>query len=395
MAAAPTGTSSRLSGGFVFEGRPRRTVRTLSHAEMSSQDTYEFIRTCISHVPDEVRRKKALAFIGAGPDWDLVCREASRHGVLLLLFHNLETLVPRRLPAPLLERVHSQRRLTRIHAAFLMQELGKVSHLFGERNLPFLVLKGPVLSQIAYGDVAMRRYVDLDIVVPKSRFSEVDQLLQANGYEYWSDRKKLTGWRKKFALYLSGQWPFKRGQGTFNIDVHTRIMPPGYTLSADFQEFWDRSQSICLDDGPTVQRFSSEDMGLILAYHGIKNQWRKLKHVADIAGLIRADIDLDWSALRQRAATMDGTRVMKLGLRMVNDVMETSLPKSIQSWINDRSLEDLSSLMQTHLQDRRQSTLSYGDRVRLQLAAKDTFAAQMRYGLYSAMQHVWSSLLKP
>jgi hypothetical protein len=33
--------------------------------------------------------------------------------------------------------------------------------------------------------------------------------------------------------------------------------------------------------------------------------------------------------------------------------------------------------------------------MRLQMATKDTVMDQVRYGMHSALQHLWSSLLKP
>jgi hypothetical protein len=362
---------------------------------MSGADAYELIRACLSHRPEAMRRKTVRSIVDTSVDWDLVQRVAKRHRVLPLLFHALENLMGDRLPSSVREQSRKHRRGVRIQNTFLIQELGRVVHYFENEELPILALKGPVLAQTAYGDIALRHSVDADVLVPKERFSEVDDLLQAIGYEYADKRKAMTGWRKSLSLYLDGQWEFTQGN-SFALDVHTRPMPPGYTLSPNFQQFWERARPVRLGKEVVVRGFSAEDQVLILAHHGVKNQWRALRYVADIGGVICSGPDLDWSLLLERVRRMDTTRVLKLGLYMAHDLLDTSIPKDVREWMQEEPVRDLSALAKDYLRNRhRTGVLSYGKRVRLQLATKDTFTARLRYGTYSALQHLWSEFLKP
>ncbi len=375
--------------------------------EVSETDAYEFARVCISQLPEAVRRRRLQSLIEGGLDWEAVCREAGRHGIRPLIFRNLEHLLGPQLPSWLQDWIQEHQQKNRIRTNFLVRELGEIRRLCEEHDLPLLALKGPVLAKVAYGDIAMRQYVDLDVLVPSDRFSEFDQLLRDMGYEYPKQRKKIEGWRRALFRSLKGQWQYARAGGAFNLDVHTRVMPPGYAFPADFNPLWERSREIQLSENVTVPGLAPEDAALVLSYHGVKNYWRSLRYVADLAQLVQAEPTLDWSASVTRARQMQGTRVLKLGLLLAHDVLDMALPADVESWVRSASggiqswgrdvpMDGVRVMLANYLRDRSQQTvLSLVKRIRLQLATKSTLASKIRYGAYSTMQHLWSTLLKP
>lgn len=362
--------------------------------ETSGTEAYEFVRACISHGPEAARRETLQSFLEAGGNWEDIFRTATRHSVRPLFGRNLERLLGSGLSPSLRDRIRKSQWRNRIHANFLVQELGKICRLCEEHDLPVLTMKGPVLAQVAYGDIAMRRYVDLDVLIPKERFSEFDHLLRTEGYEYPKALQNIKGWRRTLSHSLSGQWQFSRAAGAFNLDVHTRVMPPGYSFPVDFEPFWERSREIQLRDDVSVRGLSPEDMALVLSYHGVKNQWRSLKYVADLAELVQ--FSLNWSSLIERAREIRSTRVLRLGMRLAHDLLDVTFPAEVQKWTRGSPMDDVISMLKDYLRSRdRRRILSFGKRVRLQRATKDTVADQLRYGAYSMMQHFWSTVLKP
>lgn len=384
------------SGASAILGEPfPPTIQGLRHVKMSGTDAYEFIRICLSHRTDAARRKALQPFVEAGIDWQLVQREARRHRVLPLLFSVLEDLMREQLPSPVREQSREHRHGIQIQNTFVIEELKRIVQQFEDEDLPILALKGPLLAQTAYGDISLRQSVDLDVLIPEERFSEADRLLREIGYEYANKRKVMTGWRKKLSLYLDGQWEFTRGN-SFALDVHTRLMPPGYSLPVDFRPYWERSRPVQLGESSTVRGLSPEDQVLILAHHGIKNQWRALKYVADIAEVVRTESPLDWETLMERARQVQANRILRLGLSLADDILAADLPPKVQKWARGNPIDDVSLMLQEYLQEPSQGiSLPYIERVQLQLATKDTVLGRIRYGLYSATQHIWSTVLKP
>ena len=101
-----------------------------------------------------------------GIDWDFLIRTAHYHRVLPLLYQTLchvaSDSVPEWAMVSLRKRFHAnaQRNL------FLLAELLQILHLLGEHHIPAVPYKGPILSVVLYGDVSLRQFSDLDIIVP-------------------------------------------------------------------------------------------------------------------------------------------------------------------------------------------------------------------------------------
>ena len=58
----------------------------------------------------------------------------------------------------------------------MTSELIKVLKILEENNIEAISFKGPVLSQLAYGDVVSRQYCDLDILINIKDFESVVNL---------------------------------------------------------------------------------------------------------------------------------------------------------------------------------------------------------------------------
>jgi hypothetical protein len=377
----------------------------MPRVKMSGLAAYDFIRECLSHRPEPERRERIRDAIETGVDWKTLNTLAAQHRVWPLFFSRLEHLLGDQLPDSLREQFRERQRRLRIHSAFQVQELGNVAEAFEEHGVPLLSLKGPLLSYVAYGDVAMRRYVDLDVFVPRRQFSEADRLLRDMGYKDPPGKNTIEGWRRTTARFLAGQWPYVQANGAFTVDVHTRLLPPSFSFPGDFQQFWNRSTPVRLEEDVSVRGFSREDMILILAYHGLKNQWRALKHVTDLSGLICGDPDPDWNVLIRRAERMNATRVLALGLSLTQNLLDAPLPTGVEDWIDRRSVEETTMIMADYLRNQDapsrsvfgswvESTWQKAD-TRLQLKMKDTVSAQIRHIAYAVAHVIWSTVLKP
>ena len=66
----------------------------------------------------------------------------------------------------------------------MTSELIKVMKLFEENGVEYISFKGPVLSQLAYGDITLRQYVDLDILIKKEDLRKADNLLKKEFFLY-------------------------------------------------------------------------------------------------------------------------------------------------------------------------------------------------------------------
>ena len=116
-------------------------------------------------------------------DWSGLLVLAEEHGVLGHLAKPLlelnENLVPAEIRRTLLERHRAQ-----VFAALRMNaELFRLLELFAAKDIPALVVKGPVLAMQAYGDATMRSYGDLDLLIRQRDIRRATESLLAKGYQ--------------------------------------------------------------------------------------------------------------------------------------------------------------------------------------------------------------------
>src|SRR4029453_10505026 len=81
-----------------------------------------------------------------------------------------------------LERRGGSRREAASHHLVVRGVLSRVGAVLDAAGIPWLVFKGPVLSSSVYCDPGMRRYSDLDILVPPDRFPDAVIAMEAAGF---------------------------------------------------------------------------------------------------------------------------------------------------------------------------------------------------------------------
>ena len=227
--------------------RPDSSVANDTSTEKSRKVAPVFELLCLcartARTPAERGRLRRLIEEHDVP-WRKLAIIAEIHGIRPLVFHGLDEAAADLLPDGLIQSIQQYRRTTQIHNTFLVNELGRLFDEFRARDIPALALKGPALAQVAYGSIHLRRFVDLDVLIPPRHFATVEAMLLEGDYQPFPKVRNLKGIRKKLYLYLSAQWPFVRGNGIFNLDLHTHVMPPGYTFPRTFEPFWERSRLV-------------------------------------------------------------------------------------------------------------------------------------------------------
>jgi Uncharacterised nucleotidyltransferase len=195
--------------------------------------------------------------------------------------------------------------------------------LFETQQVPMMSFKGPILAQIAYGNLALRQFVDLDILVAEADVIATSQLLISQGYESQftlTDRQQnvYTGLR-------SEQW-FWHEEKQLCIDLHWAILPKQYSFTPDPQLLWTKTNLVEFGS-QSVATLSPEHLLLFLCAHGSKHNWSKLYWICDIAELLRTNRDLDWGYINSLAGKFGSQRMLWLGLYLAHEFLDATLPE--------------------------------------------------------------------
>ncbi len=270
--------------------------------------------------------KRILAIASGQPDWNSLLSAASEHALTSLVCKNLQDCAPAALPAPWPERFSQSCFESSCRNLALTAELFRVLAALENWGVSATPYKGPVLAAQAYGDVALREFSDLDIIVPQCQIAAAHQALLDLGFSPEIAAVEPSPSSRR----IPGQYAYRKGPATL-VELHTELSLRYFPVSLDLEALCARRQPITLA-GRQVLTFSPEDTLLLLSVHGSKHLWDRLSWIADIAALTacsRPDWRPDWPLLLERARSWRLQRMLLLGVGLAARLLEAAPPDEV------------------------------------------------------------------
>lgn len=251
-------------------------------------------------------------------DWLHVLISANRQGVIPLLEKNL---AHREVPPDIATELRNWKQEIFTFNLFLSGALIKLLDLLEAHGVQVIPFKGPVLTLQAHGDLGLRQYKDLDILVRRNEVEKVCRLLRAEGFELAPD---LTPAQKAASLRFGCALTFIDARNVI-VDVHWRVAERHLGIELSTNQFWTRLERVNLGNR-TLLTLSAEDLLLVLCCHGYAHAWDRLAWVCDLGILIERRTDLDWSYVFERARRAGVLKILLLGLSLARDLLHVTLP---------------------------------------------------------------------
>ncbi len=277
------------------------------------------------------------------PDWERLIGAAARHGVLPLLREHLGDLDV--VPGPVRETLRRLAARIARHNLMLAGVLLDVLELFGREGLPALPYKGPVLAASVYGNLALRPFADLDVLVHPEDAPRARALLTDHGFRFVPE---ASGLDEAAAIARGREYRFERDPGVL-LEVQWRVV----SASDGWRKFslaplWARLRETTLARR-TVAALGPEDRLAVLSLHGAHNQWVRLKWIVDVAEVVRGEA-VGWEALFSNAEAWGIRRPVLLGLALARDLLDAPLPPEVRARLDaDRTLPRLAAMVRRRL----------------------------------------------
>jgi hypothetical protein len=257
-------------------------------------------------------------------DWVHLLGSAERHRVTALVYWHVRAVNPESVPpqagAVLRSAFEQNVRDNLAHTA----ELFRVLDLLQEHGILAIPYKGPIVAALAYGNLALREFSDLDILVRQRDVPRLWELLVAHGYRPGLDPKAM---REAAPLPIPGQYPFQSPGGDL-IEFHTGSTLRYFPIPLDFEALAARLEPVSLG-GRKVLSLSAADALPLLCVHGSKHFWDRLGWIVDIAELAQLPSGLDWTRAFAAARAMDCEQMLLLGLSLAHDPLLAPIPEEI------------------------------------------------------------------
>jgi Uncharacterised nucleotidyltransferase len=284
----------------------------------------------------QVSRERAAQIqirLRAELDWQLVVYQARKHGLVPLLYRSLAAVDSDRIPAEVMQQLQQSYRQNTLKNLQFTRELLHVLETLKSAGIEAVPFKGPALAIAAYGDLSLRAFSDLDILVRDADYLTVRTVLAAVGYgvagESWhfSNQEAEAYWQQQ------GEYSLVHGEQRIVLDIHKRLIAGFlFELSANFDDFWTRLESISIC-GQDISTLCPTDLLIYLCIHGTKDFWQRLSWICDVSALLDQYPNLDWESVLQEAKRHGASRMLLLGLALAHSILGTALPLDIHQKI--------------------------------------------------------------
>ncbi len=231
---------------------------------------------CAAHPRLSPERKERLTHLLASPlDWPKLLEQADRHGIVPLLYHQLQGMPDAGIPEEALAALAHRAREYLVWNLRLHRELIRLLGEFNQAGIPVMPLKGLLLADLLYGDLALRSMSDIDLLVQPEDLAKGEQTLLKAGYirllppEYEAD------------LYHDSYVIEIESGANVQVELHWDLAK-SHTARLDVREVW-RSASRVQWEGREIWTMALPDLFLYICFHAVRKGLGPLWRVLDIA----------------------------------------------------------------------------------------------------------------
>jgi hypothetical protein len=317
----------------------------------------------------------------SGPlDWTRIFKIAYRNAATPLLCRNLLSTFAGAL------RVEVYNDLSSTYHQHVRGNMRATSKLltvieeFRASHISILPLKGPLLAFQAYGEVSLRQFVDLDVLIRPDDLGASIEVLKRCGYSPVTSATWLqkTSWNisdKKDIVFLSDD-------ESPPLELHWKLSGSHFSLPIEQERLWARAATTVIG-GRQIQTLSFNDLVVYLCLHGSRHGWERLGWISDINELIESNDEIDWEMLRKEADRLGCRNVLRFGLYLVSEFFGKQF--AIRDWQqikNDHTFRELADKIRANLFSEEGSNWNIGDRYVYHLQLKERLVDKLRLHLH-------------
>lgn len=366
------------------------TAPAQSHKHLSGSEKPEvqMLLACSRTAVGERHAAQITALATKTMDWERLVYLAMGHGVVPLLYRTLNSIKPVSVPLSVMERFRNKAQEIAGRNLLLATELLSLLDLFNANGISVMPHKGPALACQVYGELRLRSFIDLDIIVRRIDIPKVRNLLAENGYQ---PKLKMTASKERAILRSECDEVFTGTSGRI-LEVHWAITPPFFSFNLDTEDLFSRSTRIELL-GKSVLAPSPEDLLLILSVNGAKDMWNRLEFICRVAELLNRYPEMHWPSLFTRARQLGADRMLLLGLFLAHELLGASLPAEVlQRFQRSKILWGMANQVSERLFVRPEDVPSQFELTRFRLRTRERLRDRFTYCFKRALSPTYKDL---
>jgi hypothetical protein len=252
-----------------------------------------------------------------------------------LVYRHLSETCPEVAQSPALKDWRSQFSQHVVWNLFLTGELSRILSFLEAHGICAIPFRGPTLAAWVYGDLSLRQFKDLDVLVHQGDVPQAKELLRSLGYH---PKISLSGVNERAFLRFRTADVLVHESNRNMVDLQWQIIDR-FFLSFNPDELWNRIEWRRLG-GRQVPGLAPADLLMLLCVHGDAHIWERLGWLCDIALFLETHPALDWEQVAATAARQGWERRLLLALRLAHDLLGATVPEKLRRQVEADPLVD-------------------------------------------------------
>ncbi len=272
-------------------------------------------------------RMQIKSLITVDFDWNYFLKTVLKHKIAPITYLNLKKhadLIPNDVYINLREFFNNNAKKN----LFLLMELIKIIELFEKNEVAIISYKGPILAHMAYGDISLRQFNDLDFLVYSNEFKHAKELLESIGYESELD---LDDFQEIKFIESQQEMKFFNSQKNITVDLHWKFSLLRSTLECSLTQ---ATELINLHNR-LIRSLQLEEMFLIICIHNSSHRWSNLSHLCDLYQFVLRNQNINWRKIESMAKKRGLKRIFIINILLIKNIFDLDLSHNLNGGEED------------------------------------------------------------
>lgn len=335
---------------------------------------FDLLLACCTAEAETGRSARISRSLDRGPDWVEFVRLIEHHSVGPIVYRSLSSF-PHAVPGPVLDQLQKDYERNAEKSLRLTHELIRILGCLESQSIPAIPYKGPVLAKAVYGDIAFRRFSDLDILIYATDVPAAKAAVHEIGY---TPTLRLNELEQASYIASGSELPFDGPLGRNLLELQWRVLPLFYAVEFSIESFFQRASRVDLG-GRSVRTLAPEDLLLVLCVHTAKHVWSRLSWLCDIAETMKSQ-PIDYISMSRTAEELGIERIVAVNFELQNQLFGVPYPVPFRrNTENDPEIEYIAGTARRMLMGSSDYDFQSIDYFRLMVRLRERFRDRFRF----------------
>ncbi|MDP3142569.1 MAG: nucleotidyltransferase family protein [Candidatus Omnitrophota bacterium] len=284
----------------------------------------EFLILATKNKLTENEIKLLQNIIEEGIDWHKILSLALYNNVGPILYKNIQNLPEDTIPERIREGLKENYTESFLKTAPIYDDLAKLLAEFEKANVKIIILKGCSFAELLYGDFSLRPLKDIDLLVRKSDWPKIKEILDKLKI-YSENRLDLLKLETLLQIPTNWQLSYKNSRKT-ELEFKFNIFIMDFPDFADVDDYWKESVPSEVVGTKTLS-FSIDDQVLYLSCRLISTAFRNLLWFCDLREFVTFYREkINWQKLIAKARRKRLNTILYFSLLILKKRMGVDLP---------------------------------------------------------------------